>query len=190
MALLLPLLNCSEHSPRVVTVLAAGNETASIALDNLNLKKSKSVGLVARARLTSTLTTLSMAKLAAENPRVVFVHHYPGGVNTDVFKKTWGDRWFWPVLNTTMSVFGTSPEDAAEKIVYLFTSAKYGGKGTALEGQKPALTMDKTKRGGLFAVNDKMVELYQEKVMAQLRALDAGDKAAVVLEETIGPYCS
>jgi hypothetical protein len=190
MTQLLPLLNASPNNPRIVSILAGGNESSSIFLDDLDLKKPGHYGLVSLSKSTATYTTLSMSRLAQENPRVVFIHHYPGGVNTGIFKKTWGDRWFWPLFGLVLSAFGTSPEDAAEKALYLMTSAQYGGKGVPLAaGRSPGLTMARTeKAGSLFLVNDKLKELHQEKTMTQLQAVDAGEVVWRKLEETIGAY--
>lgn len=190
MTQLLPLLNASPNSPRIVSVLAAGNETSSIYLDDLDLKKPDHFGLSSLSKSASTYTTLSMSRLAKENPRVIFIHHYPGGVDTGLFKKAWGDKWYWLLFSSMLSTFGTSPEDAAEKVLYMITSAKYGGKGVPLAaGQSPGLTMEKTKQAGsLFLINDKLKELDQEKVMMQLKAKDAGEIVWRKLVETIGPY--
>ncbi|OKL61931.1 hypothetical protein UA08_03017 [Talaromyces atroroseus] len=187
---LLPLLKASPNNPRVVSVLNAGNETTSIFLDDLNLKKPGNYTLVNLAKSTSTYTTLTMSKIAKENPGVTFIHHYPGGVSTDLFKKVWGNKWYWPLFGLALSILGTSPEDAAEKILYMITSAKYGGKGVALAaGQSPGLTMAKTKQAdSLFAINDKLKELQQEKVMAQLKAMNAGDIIWRKTMDTIEPY--
>lgn len=187
---LLPLLNASTNSPRIVSVLAPGNETTSIFLDDLDLKEPGRFTLVNVSRSLATYTTIVMSRLAKENPNVVFIHHYPGGVRTDLFKKSWGDRWYYPVVGALFSAFGTSPEDAGEKILYMLTSAKYGGKGVSLSsGQSPALTMAKTKQpGALFAINDKMKDLQQEKVMGQLKALNAPDIIWKRAVEVTAPY--
>ncbi|KAJ5593832.1 NAD(P)-binding protein [Penicillium hispanicum] len=189
---LLPLLNASPNNPRVVSVLAAGTETASIYLDDLDLKQPGHFGLMSVSRSLSSYTTLSMSRLAKENPHVVFLHHYPGGVDTGVFKKAWGNKWYWPMMSPMLSTFATSPEDAGEKILYLITSAKYGGKGVSLgAGSRPGLTMAKTKQtGALFLINDKVKELDQEKVMLQLKEMNAGDIIWRKLIETVGPYSS
>ncbi|KAL2823441.1 NAD(P)-binding protein [Aspergillus cavernicola] len=161
MTQLLPLLNASPNNPRIISILNAGNESSSIYLDDFDLKQPGHFGLATLAKSLSTYTTLSMSRLASENPRVVFVHHYPGGVNTDLFKKVWGGKWYWPLFSPALSMLATSPQDAAEKVLYLITSAKYGGRGVSLAvGQSPGLTMAKTKTAGsLFAINDKMKEL-------------------------------
>ncbi|PWY94620.1 hypothetical protein BO94DRAFT_572191, partial [Aspergillus sclerotioniger CBS 115572] len=95
---LLPLLKASPNSPRIVSVLAAGNETTSIYLDDFELEKPGHFGLVSLSRSIATYTTLSMTRLARDNPGVIFIHHYPGGVDTGAFKKAWGDKWWFWVL--------------------------------------------------------------------------------------------
>jgi hypothetical protein len=188
---LLPLLNPSNN-PHILSVLAAGNESSSIYLDDLDLKKPEHYGLAAKSRSGATYTTLSMSRLAKENPRVVFIHHYPGGVKTDIFKKAWGDKWWWSIFSVVLSVFGTSPADAGEKCVYLLTSAKFGGKGVLLAAkEKQGLTMAKTKEpGSLFNINDKLQEVCNEKVMTELERMDAGDIIWQNTLKTIGPYSS
>jgi hypothetical protein len=187
---LLPLLNASSNSPRIVSVLAPGNESATIDLEDIDIKKPGRFGLVTLSRSSATYTTLSMSRLAKENPRVMMFHHYPGGVSTDIFKKTFGDRWFWFLMSPALAMAATSPEDAAEKIVYLLTSAKYGGKGVSLSPkERPALNMSKTKQGSLFLINDKVEEIYQEKVMEALNKRDAGNIIWQKTLETLKPYC-
>lgn len=189
---LLPLLNASPNDPRIVSILAAGNESSSIFLNDLDLKKPGRYGLSTLSRSAATYTTLSMSRLAQENPRAVFIHHYPGGVNTDLFKKRFGDKWFWWILSSLLALMGTSPEDAGEKVVYLLTSAKYGGKGGLLsKREQPGLNMIKTKQpGSLFLVNDKLQELQQEKVMKELDMMDARNIVWQKAVETVGKFSS
>lgn len=133
-----------------------------------------------------------MSRLAQENPRVVFIHHYPGGVNTGLFKKTFGEKWFWWIMALLLSMAGTSPEDAGEKAVYLLTSAKYGGKGVSLTaGEHPGLTMaKKSQAGSLFLISDKLKELQREKVMKELNAMDAGNIIWENMMEKMDKYVS
>ena len=177
MTQLLPLLNASSNNPRILSILAAGTETSSIYLDDLDLKKPENFSLFSLSRSSATYTTLTMSRLAQENPRVVLIHHYPGGVNTGAFKKAFGGKWFWWILALLLAVVGTSPEDAGEKAMYLLTSAKYGGKGVPLTAREhPGLTMAKTgPAGSLFLINDKLRELQQEKAMGELNRMDAGN---------------
>ena len=172
---LLPLLNASSNSPRVLTILAGGNEFSDIVLDDLDFKKKGYPGLVPYSRSVATYTTLCMSRMAMENPSIVFIHHYPGGVNTGLFKKSFGNRWFWYLLAAVLAVAGISPEDAAEKAVFMLTSAKYGGKGVALkESMLPALNMSKSTKLGLpFLVREKLQEVQREEIMDQLNRVDA-----------------
>ena len=192
MTLLMPLLNASSNNPRIVSILATGNESSSIDLDDLDLKKKEHYGLSTLSKAAATYTTLSMSRLAQENPRVAMFHHYPGGVNTGLFKKAFGDKWFWWILAALLAVAGTSPEDAGEKVVYLLTSAKYGGRGVPLgTKEQPGLTMAKTSQAGsLFLINDKLKELHQDKIMEELDKRDARNVVWHRLLETIGPYSS
>ncbi|KAJ5105420.1 NAD(P)-binding protein [Penicillium alfredii] len=187
---LLPLLNASPRSPRIISILATGYESPSIHLDDLDLKQPGRFTLTELIKAGATYTTLSMSRLAKENPRVVFIHHSPGGVDTGVFRKAWGDKWFFPALNLLMRLAATSPMDAAEKIIYMMTSAKYGGIGVPLTaGQSQGLNMAKTtETGSLFLVNDKLKELQQEKIMAKLHNLNGGEIIWQMTVEMIRPY--
>ncbi|CAI6094551.1 unnamed protein product [Clonostachys chloroleuca] len=187
---LLPLLNASTNNPRVVNVLAAGTESSSLPLDDLELKKPGNFSLMNSSRTSVVSTTLSMLRLAKENPHVIFLHHYPGGVNTGLFEKAFGDKWFFGAAGLILSLAATTPEDAGEKVVYLMTSAKYGGQGVPLGAKlKPGLTMNKTRQGGsLFLVNDKLHELQQEKVMAELDRLKAGEIIWGKLQERMAQF--
>lgn len=196
--LMQPLLNASTNSPRVISVLACGNEMAEIFLDDLDLLKPEHSGLVQRSRSLSSYTTISFGKLARENPRVLYFHHYPGGVNTDLFKKSFGKAWYWPLMSVSLSIVATSPADAGAKIMYMATSAKYSGA-SSKEGrsggvpltssQSAALNMDKAHGGGaLFLVNDKMKELIQDKVMADLEKRNAPALVWEKAMDTLKPY--
>lgn len=189
---LLPLLNASSNNPRIVSILAAGNESSSIYLDDLDLKKPENFSMFSAARSSTTYTTLTMSRLAQENPRVVMIHHYPGAVNTGVFEKAFGKRWFWWIFPLLLNVMGTSVEDAGEKTVFLLTSAKYGGKGVLLAASvRRELTMAKTEEAGsLFLIRDKLHGLQQDKVMAELEQMDAGNVVWQHAQQKIGQYTS
>lgn len=192
MTQLLPLLNASSNNPRIVSILAAGTESSSIYLDDLDLKKPENFSMFSTARSSTTYTTLTMSRLAQENPRVVIIHHYPGAVNTSVFKRAFGKRWFWWIFPLLLNVAGTSAEDAGGKAVFLLTSAKYGGKGVPLAAsEQRELTMAKTEEpGSLFLIGDKLQGLQQDKIMAELKQMDAGNIVWQNAQEKIGQYTS
>ncbi|KAI1267992.1 hypothetical protein F5Y18DRAFT_415511 [Xylariaceae sp. FL1019] len=187
---LLPLLNESPKSPRVLSVFAAGRESTSIYLDDIDLEKPGALSLASGSRSSATYNTLTMSRLAKENPKVVFIHHYPGGVSTGLFKKGFGDKWWFSIFSMLVGLFAWSPEDAGEKNSYMLTSEKYGGKGVSLgPKESPALNIDKgAKAGSLYLVDDKLRELQQETVMRELQNMNAGN---IIWEHTlqkIGKY--
>ncbi|KAI0147342.1 hypothetical protein GGR57DRAFT_260097 [Xylariaceae sp. FL1272] len=189
---LLPLLNASSMSPRVLSVLAAGRESTSIYLDDIDLKKPGAYSLASGSRSSATYNSLTMSRLAKENPKVVFIHHYPGGVSTGLFKKGFGDKWWFPLFNIFLALYAWTPEQAGEKNIYMLTSEKYGGKGVSLgPNEQPALNIDNSAKGGsLYLIDDKLRELQQEKIMRELRNMDAGNTIWEHTLEEIGKYVS
>lgn len=91
-----------------------------------------------------------------------------------------------------LNVTGTSAEDAGEKAVFLLTSTKYGGKGVPLAAsEQRELTMTKTEEAGsLFLIRDKLQGLQQDKIMAELKQIDAGNIVWQNAQEKIGQYTS
>ncbi|KAK8068304.1 hypothetical protein PG996_007416 [Apiospora saccharicola] len=87
--LLLPLLNQAK-SPHVVSVLAGGHEGA-LKEEDLGLTNAKNFSVASSAIHSATMGTMALEKLAAENPRVSFVHTYPGIVITPPVRPD-GDR--------------------------------------------------------------------------------------------------
>ncbi|CAK7235584.1 hypothetical protein SBRCBS47491_009342 [Sporothrix bragantina] len=79
--LLLPLLNAAPQA-RVVSVLAGGRE-ARINENDFALSEPRSFGVTAGNNHVTTMMTLSLEHLAFENPRVSFVHTFPGGESAD-----------------------------------------------------------------------------------------------------------
>ncbi|KAG5659908.1 hypothetical protein KAF25_003430 [Fusarium avenaceum] len=77
---LLPLLR--EGNGRVVSVLAGGMEWAVTNLDDIDLKKPGSFGVVNAHIQCANMTTATMEKLADDNPAVTFIHSAPGSVDT------------------------------------------------------------------------------------------------------------
>lgn len=136
---LLPLLSNSA-SPRVVTVLAGGQE-GPINLDDLELVHNYS--LANDANHTATMTSLSFDILSAANPKVSFVHVFPGLVKTPLLKKTFGGfKGAWAILGTLgtwialpiLSLFSLSVEEAGERGLFVATSARYGAPAAESKG--------------------------------------------------------
>ncbi|KAH8659622.1 hypothetical protein BGZ61DRAFT_594007, partial [Ilyonectria robusta] len=87
--------NSKQYSPRIVSILGAGKETADLFLDDLTLKEPGRFSIPNYAGHVGTMTFVAMKRLAEapENKDVVFVYAHPGAVMTNLFKKSWGDKW-------------------------------------------------------------------------------------------------
>lgn len=94
------------------------------------------------------MTTVYLNRLAYESPGVIFIHKYPGAVNTPLWQSasSSGDigivyklllRYIVPML---MPLMGVSVTEAGARGVYDLTTSRYGGRavdGTpALEGEQ------------------------------------------------------
>lgn len=133
---LLPLLSRSS-SPRIISILAAGRE-ATIVTSDLELSSPDNYSLANATNHTATLTTLAMDELSKENPKVTFIHKYPGIVKTGLLGKMfegWTGAWkilgvlAQRVLLPVMGLFQVSAEEAGERGLYAATSEKYSGGG-------------------------------------------------------------
>lgn len=137
---LLPYL-CAPLS-RCVSVLAGGKEGRPV-LEDLDLKTHYSI--LNAASHTATMTTLSMARLAREFPKVTFVHAFPGLVSTNVFTKGSGP-WVrflmgWVFL-PFISLFATTQGDAGERQFWNSTRELGAGEEKEVEGEGNMFTLD------------------------------------------------
>lgn len=134
----------------------------------------------------ATAMTLTLSRVAEENPDVVFIFNLPGLVPTGIHANGMGGRWYGKLL---MWLIGIPVDDAGERSVFLLTSARFGRKGVPLQsGATSVLTMKKTEFGALFCVNDKLQGLQQESIIAKLQTQDAGNKVWARLQEMLSPY--
>lgn len=130
--LMLPLLQ-KAPSPRVLTILAAGQEGA-INTSDLGLVKAENYNLLKSSNQSAAMMSLAFEHLSKENPGISFIHQYPGFVDTSVAKKMfeglsgwlapvgWLVRW---ILLPFATLFSTSVEEAGERGLYLATSSTY-----------------------------------------------------------------
>ncbi|KAI1369830.1 short-chain dehydrogenase/reductase [Xylaria arbuscula] len=165
---LLPLLNKSQ-SPRVVSVLAGGQEGS--VDEDLGLENPGNFSTSSASYHSCTMNTLMSERLASENPRVSFIHAFPGMVNTPLFnhlssgiKGTLLSYTIAPVAK----LFGRSVSDAGHWGLFIATSARY----SVDDGVVP-LTMGIGKagrtKGGIFLVNEKGETIDNEKVLGPFR---------------------
>jgi hypothetical protein len=194
---LLPLLNAASsirpnYNSRVISILGAGFEDATIPLDDLDPCNPQNFSLQKVAKQGATLNTLTLAHLAADpaNQGVVFIHNDPGEVKTEIFKNGWGDgKTRDPKLMSPGVKKGMDPEVSGERSLYLITSSQFGGKGVPLPYvQEGGLTIAKTGRGALFCVNERMECIQQESVLGQLKLRNVDDIVWEKTQEVLKPY--
>jgi NAD(P)-dependent dehydrogenase (short-subunit alcohol dehydrogenase family) len=127
---LLPLLTESP-SPRVISILAGGKESA---IDINDLEVHNDFTMVKAASNGTTQTTLAFEELAKAYPSITFIHKYPGFVNTGVIGRFLGTvtgvmaipatiaKWaVLPIVNW----FSTTTDEAGERGLFIATSARY-----------------------------------------------------------------
>lgn len=131
--LLLPLLNAAPAA-RVVSVLAAGREGA-INTEDFGLTQDANYSLLASANQQAAMMSLSLEQLSLANPKVVFIHIYPGAVDTGILDRLFGTLsggWFAPLgwlMSWTFvplaSYFFMTAEEAGARGLYVSTSTVY-----------------------------------------------------------------
>ncbi|KAJ4182313.1 hypothetical protein NW767_013894 [Fusarium falciforme] len=172
----------SSSSARVINVLAAGQESTSLFLDDLTLKHPGRFSIPTYAAHAATMITLTLKRIseAQENKDVVFIHSHPGRVSTDLFMKSWAGK-FDPSKAAAAPPPGTfvelTPEESGERCLYLITSAEFGGNGVPVQdGRRAALTLAHGTRASLFSIDDKFVILQQDDLLAKLENTGAPQK--------------
>ena len=187
---LLPLLGEAE-APKVVSVLAGGLERATIDLDDLDLKKPGNFGGMKAHRQYATMNTMTLEKLANENPNVTFIHSWPGAVNTGNVRRGLDPNsvmaWFvWLIFEPIVGLFAFSDEESGQRYLFQSTSAAFGGRGVPWKG-KPGINSLEKPADGLFLVNYKCDCTPNAKVMPLLREKALG-KIWDHTQEVLRPY--
>ncbi|KAJ3466592.1 hypothetical protein MRS44_004156 [Fusarium solani] len=172
----------SSVSARAINVLAAGQESTSLFLDDLTLKHPGRFSIPTYAAHAATMVTLTLKRMseAPENKDVVFIHSHPGRVSTDLFMKSWAGK-FDPSKAAAAPPPGTfvelTPEESGERCLYLITSAEFGGNGVPVQDRRQAaLTLAHGARASLFSIDDKFVVLQQDDLLAKLEHIGAPQK--------------
>ncbi|KAJ0418302.1 hypothetical protein BJY00DRAFT_315031 [Aspergillus carlsbadensis] len=129
---LLPLLNRSRR-PKVLNVLNGGKEQPLLE-DDLGLEHNWSAIRVVNH--STTMTSLLLDHLSAQNPEIAFIHAQPGWVHTDNFARlSDGDhglvwdlvvRGIQSVVTVLVTIFGISTSEAGERQAFHLTSGLFG----------------------------------------------------------------
>lgn len=162
----LPLLQRSA-SPRVLWIAAGGKEEP-VNEDDLDLRQPGNWAFWPASVHSTTMGTLSLEKLAQENPKLNIVHWYPGPVGTPGMAKI---KQHWEVPHEM------SEAEAGARGLFLATSDRYATKdGAGLVPLLPGLEAAKTSGGGVFLVDPEGETTDNEEVLAKMRGDHLGDK--------------
>ena len=188
---LLSLLSESD-TPRVISVLAGGLlERANIDLDDLGLKKAGSFGFAKAQTSYATMNTATLEKLANDNPKVTFIHSWPGWVDTGNVRRGLKPNsilaWLvWFTLEPLIHLFSFSDEESGQRHLFQCTSAAFGGHGVPWKG-KPGINSMEKPENGLFLVNYKCDCTPNANVVSLLRK-KAQEKIWDHTHDVLGPY--
>lgn len=120
------------------------------------------------------MNTLTMEKLATQNPDVTFVHAMPGWVATGNVWRGVNDAnslmgWFvWLLLAPLIGLFSFSEKTSGQRNLFSATSALFGGRGVPWKGKTGVNTMGE-ERNGLFLSGLKSDATRNDKVITSLR---------------------
>ncbi|EFX06377.1 short chain dehydrogenase reductase [Grosmannia clavigera kw1407] len=128
---LLSLLN-EASSPRVVSILAGGQEV-KLNDEDLDLRKPGNYSIANAAYHSATMLTLAFEHLARENPRISFVHAFPGVVATPLLSRgsTGIKRLLMAgIVQPLVSLFSLSVDEAGARALFYLTSDRYSSSGS------------------------------------------------------------
>ncbi|KAK3901591.1 hypothetical protein C8A05DRAFT_16245 [Staphylotrichum tortipilum] len=187
---LLPALRAAEAG-RVISVLAGGAErVAALRVDDMDLEEPGVFGAIAAQSHFAALNTVALDKLAEENPGLVFIHSWPGWVDTGNGRRgaeegswmAWVVRW---ILEPIMRAFSFSHEDSGQRYLFQCTSAAYGGHGVPWDGE-PGVNSVGMAAAGMFRVKFKC-DCAKDGVVPALRE-KADDKVWKHTLKVLAPY--
>lgn len=170
---LLPLLNAAA-SPRVISVLAAGQET-SILENDLDLRIPGNYTIKTSTLQTATMQTIIFERLATQNERIAFIHVYPGVVRTSALSRDSDSaigllmRYaIGPLVNT---FFALNAEDVGARVVFYATNERYSVvEGSAATPLPPGSQKARRTKGKAFLVDAYGNETGDESLLQDFRA--------------------
>lgn len=117
---LLPLLNAAP-SPRVVSVLA-GSKEGPIFRDDLEFKDPKNYSVSKIAEASASYVSLTHEQLQKQNPKISFVHAFPGFVKTSLFRtenfgRVLGFLINWIIIPITSRFLWQTIEESGERFL-------------------------------------------------------------------------
>jgi hypothetical protein len=95
--------------------------------------------------------------LAKKETDVVFIHHHPGEVKTEIFRHGWDGKGRDGEVNVNVpEKRGVSLEMSGERSLFLISSSLFGGRGVGFGDGEGGKTVEGTDRGALFLVGEGM----------------------------------
>jgi hypothetical protein len=147
--------------------------------DDLDLAKPGNYGVASSANQAATMLTLVLERFAQENPKISFVHAFPGLTATPLLSRgssgIIGFLLQW-IVTPLGGLFFASPEDVAARALFYATNARYTVEETESFADPVPQGLEKAKRssGGVFLINEKSESADNEKVLAGIREKMAG----------------
>lgn len=160
-----------------MSVLAAGEESNTLELDNLDLKQGFTIRKAAVH--ATTMTSFAFEEAAKKHAATSFVHAYPGGVKTGFFKESGAMvRLGSKLIMTLISPWMTDITESGERHLYAATSGVYpsrekdGGLAVGVESIKKG--SDDEVGSGAYLIGSDGERRANDKAMQELRERGAG----------------
>ncbi|KAI4637441.1 hypothetical protein J4E83_000257 [Alternaria metachromatica] len=187
---LTPLLNKASETgnlSRVVAVLdpQAGLRLGGLDYSDLSLRHNFSLKNVLLH--ASSMTSLSMAHLANQNPKTAYIHEYPSGVETGVTRELFG-RFNDTVMSTLGGLFRrflfVPQVESGERHLFAATAPRYAPK--ADSAKTDVIGSDGVKGSGSYLLNWNGDILADTKKAQKLREEGGLDKVWGHTQEVMG----
>ena len=139
---------------------------------DLDLRNPGNYSIVSAAVHSATMLTLAYEHLARENPRISFVHAFPGWVATPLLSKGSTGllrllmRW---IVQPLGGLFATSVDEAGARALFYSTSDRY----SVSDGTVPlaeGIEKSPKSKGCIFLSNEKSESVNNEKLLTDFRA--------------------
>jgi hypothetical protein len=193
---LLPLLQRSNGTRRVVSVYAAGRE-GPINWDDLAQKERSysPSGLLAARGHTVSMQVFGLEALQQQAPDVSFVQTWPGPVRSKIAREK---NWLAFFMRVIFSLFGpvicVPNEESGERHLFVGTSGRYPAKKAdaktieRLQGVEVATGTDGKKGSGVYDEDEWQGQSYQAKTEDVLEPMRKDSGVQRVWEHTLGEW--
>ncbi|KAI0167657.1 hypothetical protein BJ166DRAFT_520380 [Pestalotiopsis sp. NC0098] len=167
---LLPLLNAAP-SPRVVSVLA-GSKEGPIFRDDLEFKDPKNYSVSKIAEASASYVSLTHEQLQKQNPKISFVHAFPGFVKTSLFRtenfgRVLGFLINWIIIPITSRFLWQTIEESGERFLYVSSTPKFAAAATGTNDL--AVGSNGAKGSGAYTI-DEHQEGVSNKALESIRS--------------------